>query len=168
MNRRTVLALAGAGLSIPGGYVAWNRFQSLSVPDGMHVDTLYVRGNVFGEPAPADHEIGSKEPHHTVIGDEETAAHEVSFAESAIKFADETDFGNSYLSIVQTRMQSEPDLALEAIARTDDGLHLDVAVEHPWWRGVDDDSVTHSLLIRIADDKDGIPESVSVDITGYV
>ena len=168
MNRRTVLALAGIGAGVPGGYLGWNWYNSPSIPDGMDVDTLYVTGNVFGEPAPEDHDIGSKEEHHRIIVDGETAADEITFNDSAIEFAEETDFNNSYLIIVQTGMQTEPDLALEAISRTEEGLHIDVTVEHPWWRGVNDDLGTHSLLIRIADKNDDIPESVSVDIEGYV
>lgn len=168
MNRRIVLALVGAGVSVPGGYVAWNRYRSPSLPDGMAVETLYATGNVFGEPAPEDRDLGPREEHHRIVEDEETAADEITFDDSAIEFAEATDFDDSYLVIVQTGMQTEPDLVLETISRTDDGLHLDVAVEHPWWRGVNDDLGTHSLLVRITDETDDVPESVSVAIEGYV
>ncbi|WP_233710802.1 hypothetical protein [Natronococcus pandeyae] len=167
MNRRKFLVIGGLGFGT-GGYFTWNWYQSPSLPDGMNVDTLYVRGNVFGEPSPEDHQVGPREEHHRIIEDEETAAGEITFGDSAIEFVEETDFDNSYLIIIQTGMQTEPDLALEAISRTDGGLHLDVTVEHPWWRGVNDDLGTHSLLIRVTDEKDDTPELVSVDIEGYV
>ena len=168
VNRRTLLALVGSVVSVPGGYYVWTKHQSLSLPDNMDVDTLYVTGNVFGEPALEDDEVKLKESYHRVIADEETAVNEITFNDSAMGFAGETDFDDSYLIVVQTGMQSEPDLALKSISRTDDGLHLDVAVEHPSWRGVNDDLTTHSLLIRITDEIDTTPESVSVDIEGYV
>ena len=168
MNRRAVLALVGSVVSVPGGYVVWSQYQSRALPDRMDVDILYVTGNVFGEPAPEDRGVGLKETSHTVVSAAETAAHEITFNDSAIEFVGETDFADSYLIVVQTGMQSEPDLALEAISRTDDGLHLDVTVEHPFWRGVNDDLTMHSLLIRVTDELDTTPESVSVDIDGFV
>lgn len=168
MNRRQVLAVIGAGVGASGGYVAWDWYRSPSLPDGMTVDTLYVRGNVFGEPAPDGYDVGPREERHRILDDEETAASEVTFGESAMDFVEGTDFDDAYLVIVQTGMQTEPDLALEAISRTDEGIQLDVAVEHPWWRGVDDDLGTHSLLVRITDDRADVPDSVSVAIDGYV
>ncbi|MFC7213885.1 hypothetical protein ACFQO4_07305 [Saliphagus sp. GCM10025334] len=168
MNRRRVLTLAGASASVPGGYVAWNWYRSPSLPDGMDVETLYVSGDVFGEPAPPDRDLGSREERHRVIEDEETGADEITFDDSAITFVEETDFDASSLVVVQTGMQTEPNLALEAVSRTDDGLHLDVTVEHPWWRGVNDDLGIHSLLVRVTDERAEALESVSVAIEGYV
>ena len=168
MFRRSVLARIGAGVGILGGYVAWNRYQSPSLPDGIDSKTLYVTGNVFGEPDREDGAPGPREQRQRVIGDEESATEGITFDESAVEFAEETDFDDSYLIIVQTGMQTEPDLELKGISRIADGLHLAVSVEHPWGRGVNDDLGTHSLLIRVTDERNGIPESVSVDITGYV
>ena len=168
MNRRHVLGLVGCLASVPGGYYVWNHFHSRSIPDRMDVDTLSVTGNVFGEPGPEDHEIEPRGKYHRIIGDKETAVDEIIFNDSAVGFAGETDFDNSYLIVVQTGMQSAPDLALEGISRTDDGLHLDVAVEHPSWQGVDDDLITHSLVVRITDETDAVPTAVSVAIEGYV
>ncbi|MCU4924558.1 hypothetical protein OB905_00970 [Halobacteria archaeon AArc-dxtr1] len=164
MNRRAALGLLGVGVGVPGGYLAWNRHRSPTLPDGIEVDTLYLEGNTFGEPAPEGREPGPREQYHELV---RTAA-EIERDETAVAFAEETDFDASALVAVLTGMQSEPDLALEAISRTDDGLHIDVAVEHPWWRGVEDDLLTHSLLVRITDEVAGQPESISVDIEGYV
>lgn len=168
MNRRNALAVIGSGISIPAGYVAWNRSQSISLPDGISVDTLYIIGNVFGEPATADQDLGPREEYHRIIQTEQRAEDEISFDDSAIGFVETTNFGDSYLIIVQTGMQTEPDLVLEEISRTDDGLHIDVAIEHPWWQGVSDDLMIHSLLIRATDETGIIPNSISVDIDGYV
>lgn len=168
MNRRHVLAAVGSGAGVSGGYVAWGRYRSPSLPDGVDVDTLYVPGDVFGEPGRERDGVGPREESHRTIDDAETAGTAITFDDSAIEFVEETDFDDATLVIVQTGMQTDPDLALEAISRTDEGLHIDVAVEHPWWRGVDDDLGTHSLLIRITDDKDDGPGSVSVTIDGYV
>lgn len=129
---------------------------------------MYITGNVFGEPATSEQDLGPHETYHRIIETEQRAIDEITFDDSAIDFVNQTNFADSYLIIVQTGMQSEPDLELEAISRTDDGLYIDVAVEHPWWRGVSDDLVTHSLLIRGTDETGDIPNSVSVDIGGYV
>ncbi len=134
----------------------------------MDVETLYVSGDVFGEPAPPDRILGPREERHKVFEDEETGTNEITFDDSAITFVEETDFDASSLVIVQTGMQTEPNLALEAISRTDDGIHLDVTVEHPWWRGGNDDLGIHSLLVRVTDERDDTLESVSVAIEGYV
>ncbi|MFC7231931.1 hypothetical protein ACFQMM_21905 [Saliphagus sp. GCM10025308] len=168
MNRRRVLALVGASASVSGGYVAWNWYQAPSLPDGMDVETLYVSGDVFGEPAPPDRDLGWREERYRIIRDEDMGTDEISFDDSAIAFAEETDFDASSLILVQTGMQTEPDLALEAISRTDGGLHLDVTVKHPWWRGVNDDLGIHSLLVRVTDERDDALESVSVAIEGYI
>lgn len=168
MDRRTVLGLVGSSVSIPGGYVVWNRFQSASMPESMDVETLYVTGNVFGEPQSEYDDVGPRKVIHRLIQDGETTSEEITFDDSAIEFAEATDFDESYLVVVQTGMQTAPDLELESIARTNDRLYFDVAVEHPLWRGVDDDLSTHSLLIRITDRVHPVPESVSVDIHGYV
>ncbi|WP_436346406.1 hypothetical protein [Natronorubrum sp. FCH18a] len=163
MNRRQVLAVVGARAGVSGGYFAWDWYQSPSLPDGMDVDTLYVTGNVFGEPAREHHDVGPRDEYHRTIEDGEAAGSEIIFDDSAMAFAEETDFDDAYLIVVQTGMQTDPDLALKTISRTDDGLYLNVVVEHPWWRGVDDDLRTHSLLIKITDEKDDSPESVSVN-----
>lgn len=134
----------------------------------MDVETRYLTGNVFGEPAPAEHDVGPREQYHRVIEGADTAAKAITFNDTAIGFAEATDFNESYLIVVQTGMQSAPDLVLEAISRTDEGLHLAVAVAHPSWRGVDDDLITHSLLVRITDQTHDRPEAVSVAIAGYV
>ncbi|UTF54435.1 hypothetical protein [Natronosalvus rutilus] len=168
MNRRCVLALVGASASVPGVYVAWNWYQAPSLPDGMDVETLYVSGDVFGEPVPPDRDLDWREERYRIIRDGETGADKITFDDSAITFVEETDFDASSLVLVQTGMQTEPKLALEEISRTGDGIHLDVTVEHPWWRGVNDDLGIHSLLVRVTDERDDALESVSVAIEGYL
>ncbi len=167
MNRRQVLAFAGFGVGVPGGYLAWNWDDSSSprLPDGVAVETLYLTRNAFDD---RTLESGPREETRTVVADPETAAAELVDEEFVTSFVEDTDFDQSYLVVVQTGMQSEPDLALSDVERTDDGVHLDLVVDHPRGRGVDDDLATHSLLVRITDEKADVPESVTVDIDGYV
>ena len=168
MKRRQVFSIVGIGVGVSGGYFAWDWYQSPPLPAGLAVDTRYIQGNAFGEPAQEHRDLGPREEYHRIIRNEETAADEIEFNDSVVEFAEETDFSESSLIVVQTAMQTNPDLALESISRTNDGLSLDVTVEHPWWRGDHDDLGTHSLLIRTTDEKDDSLESVSVDIDGYV
>lgn len=167
MNRRQLLALAGLGVGGPGSYLAWNRYDSSSprLPNGVTVETRYLTWGAFAD---RTLESGPREVINAVVADPQTVEAELADEASVTSFVDETDFDESFLIVVQTGMQSDPDLALSAIVRTDDGLHLDVIVDHPRWKGVDDDLTAHSLLVRITDEKAAVPETVTVDVDGYV
>ena len=160
MNRRKFLAVGGLGLGT-GGYLAWNRFQSPSIPDGMTVETLYLERNVFD---PRD-VFALREESYTLIADEETAASEFDDVEQVSAFSDETDFDESSILVVQNGMRSEDDLELDAIERTEDGIQVAVSIDQPLIPD-HDDLITHSLLIRITDEKT-VPDPIDVSIAGY-
>lgn len=61
-------------------------------------------------------------------------------------------------------MQPDPDLVLERIDRTTDGLSLEVTADHPWFLDVDDALTVHSLLLRVTDHEQGVPASVTIDL----
>lgn len=167
MQRRTFLALGGVGLGATSVYAGWTVFSSPTIPDGMEVETLYVEGDVSAEHFSRDHgHMDSGEEYATIIETEETADREMSGDESVTEFIADTDFSASYLVVVQNAMQSMPDLELDSIHRRDEGLRIDVSIDAPW-SGVDDDLITHSLLIRITDDESGAPDTVDVNIDGY-
>lgn len=62
-------------------------------------------------------------------------------------------------------MQSAPDLELDAVERRDDGIRAEITIDAPL--SGNDDLLTHTFLLRIADAKEGVPETVIVDIDGY-
>lgn len=161
MNRRRLLALVGVGA--PGGYLAWRWYRTPRLPDGLRVETLYtirdLRPDRDGSPPREGREYAA------VVASGVEAA-ELALEGEAVSFVEATDFDESYLLLLQTGMQSQPDLELTAIERVDGGLHVRLAVDAPRF-GVDDDFTVHSFLIRVTDDR-APPESVTVDVEGYV
>lgn len=60
-------------------------------------------------------------------------------------------------------MQKAPRLRLDAVKRTDKGLQVDVAVKRPDG-SYGDVSVPHTLAIRITDEQDPTPGTITVSI----
>ena len=167
MNRRGFLALCGLGIGTAGGYIGRSRYGSPSTPDGMRVETRHIEKDIFVEDSSRDAAfLGPKEEYQTVLSDRETADREIIDSESTTSFLGETDFEDSYLIVVQNGMQSEMELVLDAISRREHGLRLDVSIDSP--RSGPDDLRTHSLLVRVTDRDEAVPEEVSVDIEGYI
>ncbi|WP_255190798.1 hypothetical protein [Natronobeatus ordinarius] len=158
MDRRKFLAVGGLGLG--AGY-AWNRSRSPSIPSGMTVDTLYYEGNVFD----ARDVFGSREESHTIITNKETAATEFRDVGQVSDFIKETNFEESYILVAQNGMRSEDDLELNSIERIENGLQVAISIDKPLLPD-HDDLITHSLLIRISDEK-SLPDSIDVRIDGY-
>ncbi|ELY32593.1 hypothetical protein C500_03679 [Natrialba magadii ATCC 43099] len=133
----------------------------------MAVETVHVERDVLAANASRDGEpLAWKEEYHTIIEDPETADSELADIGSVTEFIDNTTFDDSYIVIVQNGMQSDPDLVLDAISRLENGLNIEISIDAPRMGG--DDLITHSLLIRITDLEDGVPETITVDIEGYV
>lgn len=127
----------------------------------MTVDTLYYEGNIFD----ALDVFGLREESHTLITDKETAASEFRDVEQLSYFTEGTDFDESYIFIVQNGMRSEDDLELDSIERIEDGLRVAISIDKPLIPD-HDDLITHTLLIRITDEK-SVPDSVDASIDGY-
>ncbi|OIB57329.1 hypothetical protein BBD46_02250 [Natrialba sp. SSL1] len=127
----------------------------------MTVDTLYYEGNIFD----ARDVFGPREESHTIITDEETAASEFRAVEQLSHFTEETDFDESYTLVVQNGMRSEDDLELDSIERIGDGLRVAISIDKPLIPD-HDDLITHTLLIRITDEK-SVLDSVDINIEGY-
>jgi len=167
MNRRRFLALGGVGIGAGGGYIGWRWYSSPSIPDGMRVESQHFEKDIVSENSSRDTEfLEWQEEYRTVLSEREAVNREIIDDVSITPFLDDTDFEDSYLIVVQNGMQSEMELVLDAISRRRYGLHLDVSIESP--RSGPDDLLTHSLLIRVTDKDEGVPEKVSVDIEGYV
>lgn len=165
MKRRRLLTLVILGIGFPGGYLAWSHYQRPDLPDGMSIETRYLKQDVLrsGSLRETDH-LGWKDEFHTVIEDSNRAQKHLDTGFVG-DFVEATDFNSSYLLLVQNGMQSQPDLVLDSINRTEDGLQIDISIDAP--RSGADDLGPHSLLFRITDRNGGVPESVTVDIGGY-
>ena len=167
MNRRRFLAFCGLGIGTAGGYIGWRWYHSPSIPDGIKVGTQHIEGDIFAEGSSRDTEfLEWQEEYWTVISDREEVDSEITDDESISPFLDDTDFEDSYLIVVQNGMQSEMELVLDAISRREYGLHLNISIDPP--QSGPDDLLTHSLLIRVTDENEGVPDKVSVDIEGYI
>ncbi|WMT10261.1 hypothetical protein NP511_22425 (plasmid) [Natrinema thermotolerans] len=168
MNRRKFLTGSGIGLVAGGGYFGWKWYQSPSVPKNISVKTLYSERDILTQQSTRESEsLAAREEFHTLIETQDVASREFISTNSVADFITATDFSESYLVLIQNGMQSQPDLVLDSIRRLEDGLQFDVTIDAPIF-GVDDDLITHSLLVRITDRQENIPEVIEVDINGYV
>lgn len=167
MNRRRFLVFGGLGIGVGGGYFGWNWYTSPRVPTGMQVETLHFEGDALTESASRNRDQpGWKQKYHSLIADAGTANSELRDVNPLGSFIHTTDFEESYLIVVQNGMQSEMELVLDTITRTEHGLHLEISIDSP--RSGPDDLTLHSLLIRITDTQSELPAEVTIDITGYV
>jgi hypothetical protein len=107
-----------------------------------------------------------REEYHRILANTEAVNREIVDTGPVTAFLTDTDFEESYLVVVQNGMQSEMELVLDAISRRTGGLDLDISIDSP--QGGPDDLLIHSLLVRMTDEKRGVPEELSVDIDGYV
>jgi len=167
MKRRQLLAACGLGIGAVGGCLGMRPGATPSVPEGMRVATTHLEADVLADES--DRGTGFPEwrsEYHAVIADGDAADRRLIGDPSVDAFVGETDFEESVLIVVQNGMQSEMELVLDAIERRAGGLHLDVSIDAP--QGGPDDLRTHSLLVRVTDADRRVPESVSVDIEGYV
>ena len=166
MNRRQVLTLAGATIPLSGGFLGWYwlRTPGPSVPDNVDIETLYYQGDVFLEP---QMELTTDAEYYTVVRSRTAIEGNVVDDHSVQEFLEKVSFDEGYLIVVQHGMQPDPDLVLERIERTTDGLSLEVAADHPWFLGVDDALTVHSLLIRVTDHEHDVPESVALELESY-
>lgn len=167
MNRRQIIALVGISACIPTGIYAWKRNSDSSptLPDGVSISTLYLQGDTFHNKR-IDVNFGSE--YNTLIMESEVAESELVRKENITQFVNDIDFNKSNLFIVQNAMQSEPGLKLTSIERGGDGFHFEITVDHPPWKGVNDDLEIHSLLIRLNDESGGTMNISSVNIEGYI
>jgi hypothetical protein len=162
MHRRTVLASGGVGLaSLFGGCSAVGTVvdESPSVPSGMSTEELHVVDDVLPESGQR-RTPGYKETVSRVFTEGEGANQDISSDEVPTSFLAETDFGESFLVVVQYGRQSATWLELDRIERTNGGLDIVVDVGEPSG-GYGDDLATHSLLLRITDRRAGVPDHVS-------
>lgn len=72
MNRRRLLALAGIGVGVPGGYFAWERYRSPALPDRMDVETLHTTDSpTFALGEEWEDPLGFEEERHHDFADAE-------------------------------------------------------------------------------------------------
>lgn len=168
MNRRAFLILGAFGIITGSGYLWWMRDHSPTLPDEMEANTLHLEQDVVSEDTTYDRNLtGWKDEFYTIIADADTAFSDLANSNVVSEFLDETDFDEAYVLLVQNIMQSEMELVLKEIDRTDDGVYVDIKINPPRGGGPDD-QIVHSLLIRITDELRGIPESATVNIDGYI
>ncbi|OIB57838.1 hypothetical protein BBD46_13075 [Natrialba sp. SSL1] len=130
----------------------------------MTVDTLSLSRNVLE--SDERQVLAAREERHTVIETEAAARTEIRAIESATDFVAATTFEEAFLIVVQNGMRSDAALELQSVGRTDDGLDLQITVDNPLLPD-HDDLTTHSLLVRVTDEKWRVPGDIAVAIEGY-
>ena len=138
-----------------------------SIPENMTVSQLYDDSNFINNQYNNSEDRGFEfQEEDWKIFDHESMANEALVEKEEVnEFIEETGFNISYLLLVRNGMQSAPDLTLQAIERSGDGLLIIISItDNPGG----DDLTIHSLLIRITDQESGVPEEILLEINGYV
>ena len=163
MKRRTVLAAGGLAVLGTGGYLYSWLSHSRTIPDGMTVETLYVTQGVFTE---QQYEIpGVRETESLLISDERATQELFVESEPIQQFVSETDFEQSYVVVVDHRRSSSWDLYLDTIERISPDELSVTAVAQNWPPEQDDDLGVHVLLVRITDEEQPVPDTVTTTVT---
>lgn len=134
-----------------------------NTPENMKVETLYPGEDVV-DPDQASRPGFDGEPQSILIGDNEKADDLIESSDEAVgSFVRDTDFESSYVLVIRRGMRSRPDLELAAVDRGGGDLHVKLRVTQPEGDNVAD-HVTQSILLRITDEQDALPESITVEI----
>lgn len=166
MKRRRLVALGGVtafggltGCSSVYGQIS----DAPQTPDGMTVETEnWGDGHLDS--------IGGERPFAVAVTSASEATAEVSTLRTnredydPIDFIEQTDFGTSYLILVEWMgASSGASLELEHIKRRDHGLHVEARVVEPDGFAPSDVSA-HSLFIRVTDEREDAPEKVTTHV----
>jgi hypothetical protein len=166
MKRRRLVALGGVtvfgGLSGCSSVSGW-RLHTSQTPAGMTVETEHWGdGHVDSK--------GRERPFAIAVTSASEAIDAVSTLRTnredtnPIEFIEETDFDGSYLILVEWMgASSGASLELEHIERRDYGLHVEAKVVEPDGVAPSDVS-THSLFIRVTDQRGDAPERVTTNV----
>lgn len=171
MKRREFLATSSFGLlSVGSGCTALG--LDTGVPDGMTVETRHWGSVVLEDGLAAELESGWDEPIivETLLTRQETALERLEQESPATEFAVETDFGQSYLAVIEyLGMSSSQWLELRSLERQESGIHVVAEVESPD-SGTFDDLSPHSLVIRITEEDAERPANISAEVVscGYI
>lgn len=161
MNRRQVLAVATIGVVGPtAGCLDLIFGEDYTIPDGMEVNVRY------GERVLEDglSETGTN-PYHTLITDRATAEDQLlTGTPLGGTFAENTEFPDEFLVVVEYGASSDFDLKLIEIERMNGTLQITLSEGAPDGEHVDDMAV-HSALIQITDEQEGVPDEVMVEVT---
>lgn len=164
MKRRRFIDLGGVSFlaAASGCASVYGRFSGApQLPDGMTVETVHWSHGLLEE---GDGTFA------VVVTSAAAATDEVSLLRTSredldpIEFIEQTDFDTSYLVVVEwIGGSSSYSLELDRITRRDFGLHVGAEVVVPNGPATDDFS-PHSLVIRVTDEREDAPESVTVDV----
>lgn len=174
MKRRHLVSVTGLGVLV--GLSGCAGALGRTTPIDMAVETEHWSERVleFQYPErPEDHQNPDAlkrddNPYTIVLTDESEAKgrlldRDYTFIDETVEFIQRTDFEQSYLVVVDWRGSSSSDtLKLNRINRTEDGLYLDIRLEQPATRL--SDLSPHTLITRVTDERESIPENVSAGI----
>lgn len=166
MERRNILLSTASVFSV--GFAGCSLLKTGSSTDrptlsgGLSVETQRWDGCVLSEMPVCN---TADNGYNTIIPDRTTARNRLIEKSEIDTFIEETDFSESYVLLVQYRMQSVRWLTLRAIERTETGLRVGVTTESPDGSYADD-AVPHTLAVRITDEKSNGPRRIIVSVDG--
>lgn len=175
MKRRRIVSLGclGALAWLAGcSRVGWTRTPSGTSVETRHWSTgiLEFHQSVSGRnDRNPDAPEKERNPYTAVFTDgsnaiERLRSRENAIVRDAIDFIEATDFDASFLVIVDwDGSSSSHALKLDRVARTDGGLRLSIRLAKPLG-GQTDDLSTHTLAVRITDDRGSTPDEVSAEV----
>jgi len=138
---------------------------SPSIPEGMTVETLYDKRDFIRDtPSLRGGPIEAYEVVEVLIRDSETAKESFVGYEELDTFVERTGFTDSYLLLIQYATRPAEDLHLDSIEQHNNGMQVTIYVED---NPGGDALATHSLLLRITEPVNEIPESVAIDLEGH-
>jgi hypothetical protein len=148
-------------------------------PEGVEVSDYHVVGDVYTGKA-LDLTGERPQSRHTVITEREVAEKAIETEErddrgddvitardfgDLAEFIEETDFEEEYLVLVLSgRWSSQEWLEVTEVDRTDGGVRMETVVESE--DAVTDDARVHSLVIRVKDSDESVPEELRVTVDG--
>lgn len=159
----TGAALTGIAAS---GCLGW--WRNPETPEGVNVETLHRGTNaVDDDEVRREFDMRSAHDAHVeLIMDDQSGEQRLHLDEDTAQFLQETDFDEAYVLVVIAGLwPGRFTLSLNRLERVDSGFHLVIESEEPSGDIPVDESL-HSLLIRITDEQDGIPQRVELTMDG--
>lgn len=168
MNRRATLvsttAILSVGLAGCSLLTTGPSDDPPDLPDGLSAETHRWNDCVLRD-TPICDTPDLQKSHNAILSDRETARNRLAENTDANDFIEDTDFSQSYVLLVQYRMQSARRLVLDTIERTETDLRVGVTTESPN-ESYGDDSVPHTLAVRITDEQSDGPRTITVSVDG--
>ena len=143
--------------------------STTTTPPEMSIDSHHWNGIVLEDNRRVAEEIDWRDTpnaYRTIITDSADADERLERRDELDEFVRETDFEESYLLIIVAGYwSSDYELAVNEVSRTETGLNVSLETVAPTGGQVDDEA-PYSVVLRVKDERDVIPDEVTVQVDG--